>query len=312
LKTRLIKYGPPLLGLLVLSGIVVGLHGALKRIGLGDVVAALAAMPRRDLWHALLLLAASAGVMMAYDVPGVVFSRAKLRLRQIALASFCAYALSHVLGAAALSSAAVRVRFYAPWGVPPSGIARIIALSGSMFSLGVTSLLSLILLLRPSDLPLFGHNLADPALRLVGAGLAAVVIFYITQRSPGARIFGREIPLPGTGLALAQIALSCVDITLACGIFYAVLPNVPGLTYAHVLAVYLAAFAGGLFSGLPGGVGVFDSLLLLGLSGFVDPATALGAILLFRVLYFLLPACAAALCYAAHEVWCRVPRNPGG
>jgi uncharacterized membrane protein YbhN (UPF0104 family) len=70
--------------------------------------------------------------------------------------------------------------------------------------------------------------------------------------------------------------------------------------------VYLAAFAGGLFSGLPGGVGVFDSVLLLGLAGFLSPATALGAILLFRVLYYLVPAVAAALFYSGHEVWIRV------
>jgi uncharacterized membrane protein YbhN (UPF0104 family) len=85
-----------------------------------------------------------------------------------------------------------------------------------------------------------------------------------------------------------------------------VLPDAPGLSYARVLGIYLAAFAGGLFSGLPGGVGVFDSLLLLGLADFLDPATALGAILLFRVMYFLAPACLAALCYAGHEVRIRL------
>jgi uncharacterized membrane protein YbhN (UPF0104 family) len=65
----------------------------------------------------------------------------------------------------------------------------------------------------------------------------------------------------------------------------------------------MAAFAGGLLSGLPGGVGVFDTVLLLGLTGLIDPAGAIGAILLFRVLYYLAPAALAGVCFALHEVW---------
>ena len=76
------------------------------------------------------------------------------------------------------------------------------------------------------------------------------------------------------------------------------------------LALYLAAFASGAYSGLPGGVGVFDSLLLLGLSAYLPAADALGAILLFRVMYFLIPACLAGICYAGHELWVHT-RAPG-
>jgi uncharacterized membrane protein YbhN (UPF0104 family) len=116
-------------------------------------------------------------------------------------------------------------------------------------------------------------------------------------------LFGRLIPLPGRVLAVVQLLVSCLDISIAGGILFAVLPVVPGLSLPHVLAIYLAAFAGGLFSGLPGGLGVFDTLLLLGLSPYLAPAPAIGAILLFRVLYYLVPAAAAALWFAAHEIF---------
>ena len=307
---RALKYLPPVLGVLVLGGIAIGLHGALKRIGLGDVLGALAATPGQEIFHAFCLLGLSLCLMAAYDLPGVLFARKllafpRLGLLRVGFASFCAYALSHVLGAPAVSAAAVRLRLYAQWGVPPAGIARIVTISGSMFTLGLASLLGVILLLHPRAIPLFGYAVPGLALRLAGLALVALVLVYVlvAQARKSLKIFGRDIALPGRTLAAAQVIISCLDTGTACGILYVVLPDTAGLSYARVLGVYLAAFGGGLLSGLPGGVGVFDSVLLLGLAGYMPPVTALGAILLFRVLYFLGPACAAALCYAGHEVW---------
>jgi uncharacterized membrane protein YbhN (UPF0104 family) len=309
-RSIVLKYLPPVLGVLVLGGVVIGLHGALKHMGPGDVLAALRATPWREIFHALVLLAISLCIMSVYDVPGILFARRsegfpKLGVFRIAFASSCAYALSHVLGAPALSAAAIRLRLYAQWAVPPAGIARIITISGSMFTLGVVTLLGFLLLLHPVDVPLFGHAVPSGVLRLAGAGLSGAVVFYVAvaQRRDALRVFGRSIALPGHALALLQVLGACADIATACAILYVVLPDTPGLNFTHMLGVYLAAFAVGLFSGLPGGVGVFDSVLLLGLAGYMPPATALGAILLFRVVYFLIPACMAALSYAGHELW---------
>ncbi|HEY1856865.1 hypothetical protein [Acidocella sp.] len=307
---RLLRILPPVLGLLVLAGISAGLHGALKHVRVADVFDAVRAISHRELLHALLLLCASLCVMMAYDVPGILFARRlvsfpSLKLQRVALASFCAYALSHVLGAPAISAAAIRVRLYAQWMVPPAGIARIIALSGSTFFIGLGAMLSMILLLCPRDMPLFGHAVPPWSLRALGAVLATFLLLYVVaaQKRGVLTILGRSINLPGYRLAFLQVGLACADTAIACAILFAVLPPSPDLTYLRTLGIYLAAFTGGLFSGLPGGVGVFDSVLLLGLTFYLPPATVLGAILLFRLLYFLAPAAVAALCYAGHEVW---------
>jgi uncharacterized membrane protein YbhN (UPF0104 family) len=248
--------------------------------------------------------------MMIYDWPGIVFAKKLISFppigaKHVALASFSAYALSHVLGAPAITGAAIRLRLYAEWRVPPSGIARIITLSGSMFALGAAMLIGGILVLRPRALPLFG-DVSEAPLRMAGAVILIVIIFYIILAGrPGQRLalFGRQIPLPGSWLAVSQLALSCADISVAGAILFMILPAAPGLGLPHVLAIYLAAFAGGLFSSLPAGIGVFDTVLLLALSPYLDPAVAIGAILLFRVLYFLIPASVAALCFAAHEIF---------
>ena len=309
-KHRLIKYLPPALGLLVLACVLVGLHGALKRLSFADVMAALSNTPRLQVYHALGLLGLSFCFMLIYDVPGILFAKQRgdfppLAWRRVGLASFCAYALSHVVGAPALSAAAIRLRLYAQWGVSPSGIGRIMTLSGTTFMTGVCVLLGAVLLLNPHDLPLFGHTVAPLVLRAVGAVLWALIIIYVllAHGSKPLEIFRVNIPRPGFWVATAQVVLSCADTATACGILYVVLPTVHGLTYAHVLAFYMAGFAGGLLSGLPGGVGVFDSLLLLGMAGYMDPAAAVGAILLFRVLYYLAPAGLAGVVFVSHEVF---------
>lgn len=306
---KALRYLPPALGLLVLAGAALGLRGALKKLSLGDILAALEATPREHVFHAVVMLGCSCCIMCAYDLPGVIFARRvekfpQLGLRRVGLASFCAYTLSHVLGAPALSAAAIRVRLYAQWGVPAAGITRIIALSGTNFTLGLAAMLGLFLLLRPGVLPVFG-NIAPVPLRLVGLALMGVPVAYVlaARARDSVRLLGREISLPGERLATAQVLLACADIATASAILYAVLPATPGLSFPLVLSLYLAAFASGAYSGLPGGVGVFNSLLLLGLSAYLPAADALGAILLFRVMYFLAPACLGGLCYAAHELW---------
>ncbi|MGE4483254.1 hypothetical protein [Acidocella sp.] len=314
---RYLKLLPPVFGLLLLTAIALGLHRILAKVGLGEILAAFLATPFWDVVRAVGLLGGSFCIMATYDLPGVFFARRAgigpcLPLPNIGLASFCAYALSHILGAPALTAAAIRLRFYAHWEVPPGGIARIVALSASSFTLGVLTLLGGLLLLDPTSVPL-PSSLAPPLLRIVGAGLLAVPIAYViaARGRESVALFGKRIALPGGRIALAQIGLSCLDIACACAILHAVLPAVPGLSYPRTLSLYLGAFAAGALSGLPGGVGVFDSVLLLGLAGFLAPAEALGAILLFRVMYFLVPACLAGLCYAGHELWAYIKGGRG-
>lgn len=316
---RLLRYLPPLLGVLVLTGIVFGLHHALAHVSLGTILSALAATPRRQLLHALELLGGSLLFMAFYDLPGVLFAKRAIHFpwigfRHVWFASFCAYSLSHVLGAPTLSGTAIRVRLYAEWNVPASGIARIIALIGATFPLGMAGLIGGIMLFDPLELPLFGHRVSVFALQAIGAVLWGLIAAYLAAargRTP-LMLFRREVPRPGLPLAVSQVLLSCADTSIACGILYAVLPAASGLGYSHLLAIYLAGFAGGMFSGLPAGVGVLDTVLLLGLTPYMPASDAIVGILLYRVLYYLLPAVIGSLSFAAHEIWLTAKSGQAG
>jgi uncharacterized membrane protein YbhN (UPF0104 family) len=298
----------PLLGLLLLAVLGFGLRHAVGALHVSDVFAAIAATPPASLRHAAAWLLAAFAVMMLYDAPGALYARdvpgcPRLRPARVALTSFCAYALSHLLGAPALTAAAIRLRLYTRAGVPAAGIARLLALSGCLFSTGFVTLCGALLALDPAALPAFARRLDPLELRLLGAALLALAFAYVVllPRLTLPRFVRARLTLPSRRLAALQVAIGCADTLVAASILYCVLPGAPGLSFARVLAVYLAAFAGGLLSGLPAGVGVFDALLLLGLAGQVDTANGLAALLLFRGLYFLIPALLAAVAFAALE-----------
>lgn len=311
------KFLPPLLGLILLGAIIFELHKVLAKVGLSAILAAFVATPIWAVAAAVGFLLCSMAVMVCYDLPGVLFARRAhecphLPFAKIGLASFCAYALSHVLGASAITSAAIRVRFYAYWDVPASGLARIIAISGTNFTLGVMCILGVLLLADPLAVPL-PFYLTTLLLRVLGGVLLLVPLFYIAaaRRFNVIDIFRRRITLPGWRVAIWQILVSCLDICLACAILYQVLPTGLGFGYPYALSLYVGAYVAGALSGLPGGVGVFDSVLLLGLSAYISADSALGAILLFRILFFLVPACLAGFCYVGHELLVYVSKSRG-
>ncbi len=307
---RTLKYLPPILGLILLTAIIFGLHHALRHVSMHSVLVSLSATPRFEIYRACGLLVLACGFMAFYDLPGILFAKKSIPFpwigfRHVWFASFCAYSLSHILGAPTFSGTAIRVRLYAQWGVPAAGIARVVALTGATFPLGMAGLIGGILLFHPLDMPLFGQRFSVLALRSIGALLWAIIALYIVaaQGKKPLVIFRREIHRPGLALAIGQVLLSCADTSTACAILFILLPGGTGLSYSHLLAIYLAGFAGGMFSGLPAGVGVLDTVLLLGLSVYMPPASAIGAIFLYRVLYYLIPAAIGALGYAAHEIW---------
>ena len=81
---------------------------------------------------------------------------------------------------------------------------------------------------------------------------------------------------------------SC-DWLLAGAIFYSLLPEDSGVSYWSVLAVFVAANLIGVLAHVPGGLGIFESIVTLVLSPFMMPGHILGALILFRITYYLVP-----------------------
>ena len=123
---RHIRHLPALLGVLLLFGAIYVVQREFHSLKLADIRASLAAIPSQALLLAAGATVVSYGVLTFYDRLGTIYAGHKVRYRRVAFASFCAYALSHNLGFAAVSGAAVRYRLYSHWGLTPVKIAKVV------------------------------------------------------------------------------------------------------------------------------------------------------------------------------------------
>jgi uncharacterized membrane protein YbhN (UPF0104 family) len=306
-----LRHLPALLGVLLLIGAVYAVQKEFRHLRLEDVSAALDAIPRRSLVLSFLLTVLSYGVLTLYDRLGTIYAGRHVPYHRVAFASFCAYALSHNLGFNALSAAAVRYRLYAHWGMTPGQIARTAAFCSLTFMFGGLTLGGAILLLEPAKLPLFGNLLPVALLRLVGVALWGIVLAYVTLSRfiTSLRLFGHEIGLPGLRMALMQVALATCDVSITASIFYTLLPATDRpdavLTFPIFIGIYVTSYTAGVLASLPGGIGVFDGAILFGLEPYLPAPTILGAIVVFRLYYYIIPLFLAGTLFTGNELLLR-------
>lgn len=307
LLKKVLRQLPAVLGVALLAGAVWVIWKEFRGLKIADIQEALAAIPRRSLVTAFLWTILSYGVLTFYDRLGTIYAGHKVSYARVSFASFCAYALSHNLGFAAVSGAAVRYRLYSHWGLTPLQIAKVVAFCSLTFGLGGLVLGGVILFWEPDAIPFFGDRVPHGFMYAIGGTMWLVVAIYVSlSRFVGTiQLFGKPVTLPDWRMAIVQVTLATVDVAFTAGIFYQLLPAAPGLTYVRFLGVYVASYTAGLAANLPGGLGVFDTAMLLGLEPYLQPPQILGAIVVFRLYYYIIPLFLAGSLFAGNEILVR-------
>ena len=312
---------PTLLGIVLLIGAIYVVQREFRHLRLRDIDAALHAIPPRALMFSAGWTILSYAVLTLYDRLGTIYAGHKVAYARVAFASFCAYALSHNLGFNAVSGAAVRFRLYAHWGLTPTQIAKTVAFCSLTFGLGGMVLGGAILFLEPSTMPWFGAHLPPAIMYGAGALLWAIVAAYITfaKLQRRLRLFGQLVDLPGMRMAVLQVLLATADVAITATIFYQLLPHATHLRWTAFLGIYVASYTAGLAANIPGGIGVFDTAMLLGLAPYLDAPRIVGAILIFRLYYYVIPLFLAGSLFAGNEIlvrggtiWQRAGNAPAG
>ncbi|MCC6718737.1 MAG: lysylphosphatidylglycerol synthetase family protein [Acetobacteraceae bacterium] len=302
-----LRHLPPVLGVALLAGAIWVVQNEFRNLKLADIKAALAAIPATQLWVALGWTLLAYALLTIYDRLGTIYAGRAVSYGRAAFASFCAYTLAHNLGFAAVSGAAVRYRLYAHWGLTPLQIGKVVAFCSLTFLLGGLVLGGVVLLVEPQVLPVLGSRLPRWVMHGIAAALLATATAYIVLSGVIGRIrvFGHDVELPSWRMAIAQTMLATVDVAVTAAIFHALLPPAEGLTFIAFLGIYLASYTAGLAANLPGGIGVFDTAMLLGLSPFLEPPVIVGAVVVFRLYYYIVPLFLAGGLFAGNEVLLR-------
>ena len=292
----------PLLALAVLgAGAWVLLH-ILQKVKIADVTAAMSATSMIAVLGALVLVSVSYLCLACYDLLALNHLGKRLPLLAVAVGGFVAFALANTLGFVLLTAGSVRYRVYRPAAVTAADVAVITIMSGLTFALSATVILGVSLLISPQSATIVS-GLPGWVSFSLGCLIVASLGGYVGWVSSGRkalRLSGYEISLPGPFSTLAQMATGVGDMLCASAALYLLLPADPGIGYPLFAGLFATAITLGLLSWIPGGVGVFEGIMLLAVPN-IAPERMLASLLVFRVLYYLLPMVVAIGVYIWYE-----------
>ncbi len=267
------------------------LYGELRGISLGDVGEGLVAIPaHRWMLSALCALAAYAA-LAGYDHIALLHVGKRVSWLFVTLCSFTTYALSHNIGGSVFSGAVIRYRAYGTRGLTGHDVGILVAVCWITFVLSTLLVSGIVLLLEPHLLDRFsGMGYASLS---AGAGLAMLVIVaaYVFGSWLHLRplaVGGFQLHYPRLPIVARQLLIGPIELLAAAGIIFFALPDAANPGYLVVLGVFLVSFSIAQISHAPGGLGVFEVVFLAGLSD-MNPIGVLAALLVFRLLYLIVP-----------------------
>jgi phosphatidylglycerol lysyltransferase len=294
----------PVVGVILFGVALYVLHRELELIRLHEVIDQFRRIPTRILLTAIAATAFSYLVLTQYDTVALRYVGARVGLKRSSLAAYLGFAFAQNVGFTLFSGAPVRFRFYSVWGLSAVEIATVLAFNSITFWLGLIACAGVTFILAGGVVPT-GLHLPVTALRPLGATLLLIAGAYLVacaaRRAPFR--FGRwQLALPSLRQALAQVGLAGLDWISATLVLYVLLPREAAGHFAHFMAVFLLAQLAGLVSQVPGGLGIFETVMVILLPPTVPQSVALGSLLAFRLIYYLLPLAVAVLLLLAFEL----------
>ena len=293
----------PIAALVVFSVVVLILHRELAHLHVSGVFAHLHAIPRRQVLAALGFTAASYWLLSNYDVLALAYLRRRIPYPRILFTSFIAYSFGHTLGFAAFTGAAIRFRLYATAGVSAIDVATISAFCSLSLGIGLATIAGLSLYLSPAhaaQILHLHHNWSLVAGTVLLAAVAAYAAWATLARGT-LELRGWALRAPGPAIGLAQLALSVADLSLSAAVLWSLLPSDAHIGFVPLLGTYALAVIAGIVSHVPGGVGVFEAVMLLTIPG-VPADALLGSLLAYRGVYYLVPLVFGTLLFGTKEL----------
>ncbi|MFW2177874.1 MULTISPECIES: lysylphosphatidylglycerol synthase domain-containing protein [unclassified Moraxella] len=289
------------------------LYRLTKTVHVEDVISAIASIPPLHVFLALVVVAFGYLTLTLYDVIAVRQLGRKLPYPSVALTSFTAYAISHTVGANLVTATGVRYRHYSQANLTHNEIANIVLMVSMAFTFGISTLIGISLTSHPEitlqllsqlDKSLgFFDNIAY--IRGLGITLLALImatILYAGRQGRHLLIKGWRFDLPPAKILLQQIAISILDLSTVALVLYLLLPTSEHISYWATFSAFIQSMTVGILSHVPGGLGVFEVTMISALPQ-VDRTQMLAVLLVFRLMYYILPFLVALLLLMAYEAY---------
>ena len=307
------KYRQPIglaVTLLLFAMALIACRHLLSALDLNALHDSILNVPKPALLGALAATAAGFVFLLGYEWSASRYAGVSLPSRTLVLGGFTAFAIGNAIGLSLLSGGSVRYRLYARHGLGASDVAHMTLFASLSLGCALPPLAALATL---SNLPAASAALHLPeallgtiavAVLLLGAVLAVGIYRRRLPEQPFkdsllVRAGRRTLRLPGRRLTFLQLLITALDVAAAATVLYLLLPEAP--PFGAFVLVYLLALAAGVLSHVPGGVGVFEAILLAAFANQLGAAPLAAALLLYRLIYVILPLLVACLLLLVNE-----------
>jgi len=296
--------------LLIIAFAVTTLVRTLKGVDTGVILIALTEIPHAHIALAALCVLGAFCTLTFYDFFAVrTIGMKHVPYRIAALSSFTSYSIGHNIGATVFTGGAIRFRIYSDYGLSAIDVAKICFLSGLTFWLGNTFVLGIGMAWHPWAASAM-DQLPAALNRLIAFGVIIGLVAYFVwlmlgdnRRELGQN--GWKVVLPSARLTLLQVLIGVVDLGFCALAMYLLMPAQPGIDFISLAVVFILATLLGFASHAPGSLGVFDAAMLVALPEF-GREQLLATLVVFRILYFMIPFGIAISIMGARELWLNV------
>jgi uncharacterized membrane protein YbhN (UPF0104 family) len=293
----------PLIGLALFIGAVWVLRHELQAVTLGDIALQLHAIPPVRAAASLAITVLGYLVFTAYDLIALRQIGRSVPLRQVMVTAFVAYAFANSIPLSFVVGGTVRYRFYAGWRVDAGDTAALVLFNVLTYSLGLATAAALAFIIEPGTVPRL-LSLPFTSTRPLGVTALILVLAYLgwSARGRTLRLGRKKITPPRPAISLFQIGISLADWMLSGAALFVLLPGEGLMSYPGFFGVFILGQIAALITQLPGGLGVFEAVMLATLTPELPPAAVFGALLLYRAIYFLLPLALAIVILGVREI----------
>jgi uncharacterized membrane protein YbhN (UPF0104 family) len=296
--------------LFIIAFAIITLVRTLRGVDTGVILTALTEIPLGNIALAALCVVCAFCTLTFYDFFALrTIGKRNVPYRIAAMSSFASYSIGHNIGATVFTGGAIRFRIYSDYGLNAIDVAKICFLSGLTFWLGNLVVLGVGMAYHPSAAS--AMDLLPAAMnRLIGIGcLAGILIYFVwlllgrNRRELGQN--GWKVVLPSARLTLVQVLIGVIDLGFCATAMYLLIPAQPHIDFLSLAVVFILATLLGFASHAPGSIGVFDAAMLVALPQF-GREQLLATLLVFRVLYFVIPFSIAISIMGTRELWLNV------
>ena len=296
--------------LFIIAFAITTLVRTLKGVDTGVILTALTEIPPGHIALAALCVVCAFGTLTFYDFFALrTIGKKKVPYRIAALSAFTSYSIGHNIGATVFTGGAIRFRIYSDYGLNAIDVAKICFLSGLTFWLGNLVVLGIGMAYHPSAASAM-DLLPEAMNQLIGVGcLTGIAMYFVwLMLGDGRRELGQhgwKVVLPSARLTLVQVLIGVIDLSFCATAMYLLMPATPAIDFLSLAVVFILATLLGFASHAPGSIGVFDAAMLVALPQF-GREQLLATLLVFRVLYFVIPFTIAISIMGTRELWLNI------